>query len=303
MISVVIPCYRTSLSLMELYTQLVTTFDNMNTDFEVIFVNDCSPENDWEIISSLACRNGNVKGINLSRNFGQQIAIMAGLKKTCGEWVVVMDGDLQDSPEEIIKLFNKSREGYDIVRAQRCDRKDRFFKKIFSRLFYSILSYLTETKQDPSIGNFGIYSRKAINSIVSMGDLDIYFPSMIQWVGYQSTAIEINHQERIYGKTSYNFFKLLKMAFNIMVTFSDKPLRLTTKTGAFISLFSGVFALIYFIQALLGNIIVQGWASLIISLWFLSGVQIALIGMVGLYVGKTFDSVKNRPLYIIKEEV
>ncbi len=303
MISVVIPCYNTSLSLKELSIQLDNVFKKIGEDYEIIFINDCSPEKDWEVIKSIAVENNKVHGINFSRNFGQHNAIIAGLKRTTGSFIVVMDGDLQDNPDEIEKLYVIAKKGYDIVQARRINRKDRFIKKIFSKMFYAVLSYLTETKQDASVGNYGIYSRQAVDSILSMGDKNKYFPSMVKWIGFNSTTVDITPSKRSFGKSSYNFYSSLKLALNVMVSFSDKPLRLTIKIGGLISIGAAIVAVIFFFRAIFGGIVVQGWASLMISLWFLSGIIIAIIGIVGLYVGKIFDSVKDRPEYIIKEEI
>ncbi len=301
--SVVIPLYSCNRSLIELNERLQISLNNFTNDFEIIYVNDASPENDWEIIVELTGKYKFVKGINLSRNFGQHYAITAGLTYATGDWVVVMDGDLQDQPEEIINLFNKAQEGYDIVFAQRKIRKDGFFKKMSSRIFYSIFSYLTDTKQDRTIANFGIYKKDVIQSILSMKDSIRYFPTMSQWVGFNKTAIEVRHGQRSEGKSSYNFKRLLSLAFNNMIAFSNKPLKLMVKFGFLIVFISLLIALYYFISYLQGNIQVSGFASLIISIWFLSGMNILILGIVGIYVGKTFDKVKGRPFYIIEDKL
>jgi len=212
-----------------------------------------------------------------------------------------MDCDLQDRPENIPLLYKEATKGYDVVFAQRKLRKDTFFKKLFSKLFYFILSYLTKTKLDASIANFGIYHRKPIDAVLSMNDKLKYFPVMIRWVGFKSTAINVQHDKRELDKTSYSFSRLLSLAIDVMLSFSDKPLRLMVKLGFLISTFSILFALYILFRALFGSVSVVGWSSTIISIWLLGGLIIMFMGIIGIYIGKTFDQTKNRPVYIIKD--
>jgi len=302
-LSVVSPVYGCKSCLHELHDKLIQTLQTITPDFEIIFVNDNSPDNAWDTILELAEKDKRVKGISLSRNFGQHYAIHAGLEHAKGEWVVVMDCDLQDQPEEIIKLYSKAQTGFDIVLAQRLQRKDTFFKKTFSKVFYSVLGYLTETKQDSSVANFGIYNRKVIQAILSMKDKIRYFPAMVRWVGFKLTAVEVNHQARLVGETSYNIGKLVRMAIDIILAFSDKPLRLTVKFGFMISSLSFIAAIVQFIRYLYGDISVAGFASIIISVWFFGGMMILILGIIGLYIGKTFDRVKDRPVYIVQQTI
>jgi len=301
-ISVVTPVYGCRSALFELFLRLKTTLEAITPDFEIIMVNDGSPDGAWDTIVELAQADRRVRGINLSRNFGQHQAITAGLDYCHGEWVVVMDCDLQDQPEEVAKLYNKAQEGYEIVFGRRLTRHDNFLKKSLSKVFYSFFSYLTETKQDSSIANFGIYHRKVIDSVLKMQDSLRYFPTMVRWVGFRSTAIEVGHAQRRLGKTSYNFKKLLLLAVNTIISFSEKPLRLTIKLGLFISFLSLLFGIYILYRYFHGDIQVIGWPSVILSLWFLAGIIIFILGIVGLYIGKTFERTKNRPLYIVTEK-
>jgi len=298
-LSVVVPVYGCKTCLYELFFRLKDTLEKITPDFEIILVNDASPDSAWEVIEDLAKKDKRVKGIDLSRNFGQHYAITAGLDHCMGEWVVVMDCDLQDQPEEIIKLYNEAINGYQIVFAQRIKRKDKLLKRVTSRLFYSILGYLTNTNQDPTIANFGIYHKKVIDSIRNMGDYHRYFPTMVRWVGFEHTKICVSHAERVDGHTSYSLKMLTRLSVDIILSFSDKPLRLTVKFGFIMSCLSLIFALYNLILFFNNKILVPGYTSLIISVWFLSGLIITLLGVVGLYIGKTFDSVKGRPTYFI----
>ena len=300
-ISVITPVYNCNASICTLYKRLKESLEKINPDFEIIMVNDASPDGAWETIKEIAGKDKRVKGINLSRNFGQHYAITAGLEHCRGEWVVVMDCDMQDQPEEIIKLYNKALEGFDIVLAKRINRQDGFFKRKFSHLFYKLLGYLTETEQDSSIANFGIYSKNCIQAVISMKDNLRYFPAMVRWVGFNVETIDIVHSERFFGKSSYNLNKLLKLGIDVIISFSDKPLRITIKTGLAISVISLILAIYFLIKYFLGKVEIMGWISTIISIWLLAGIIIIILGIVGLYLGKTFEKVKNRPNYIIKE--
>lgn len=302
-ISVVTPSYRSSRHIVELYSRVSHSLQQITDRYEIIFVNDASPENDWEVIRELAARNPNVVGINLSRNFGQHYAISAGLDAAKGEWVVVMDCDLQDKPEEIPNLYRKAAEGFEIVLARRAARKDGFFKRLSSGLFYMFLGYLTDTKQDPSVANFGIYHRKVINVITSMRESLRCFPVMVKWVGFRTAYLDVEHLARKEDKSSYTLKKLFKLAFDVMIAFSDKPLRLAVKIGFFSAFISGIVAVCFFIRAIRGDFAIIGWPSLIVSIWFVGGVIIFLLGILGVYVGKTFDETKKRPLYIVNSTV
>ena len=301
-ISVVIPVYGCDQLLVEIYDRLTITLKSIVEKYEIIFVDDCGAGNPWKIIQNIANKDDSVKGIKLSRNFGQHAAITAGLDESIGNWVVVMDCDLQDKPEEIGKLYEKAQSGVDIVFAQRIDRQDSFFKKSASRLFYRVLGYLTETKLDYSVANFGIYDRKVINAVLSMKEVHKFFPVMVRWVGFSSTSIKVSHAARECGDTTYTFRSLIALSFGVMLSFSDKPLRLIVKLGFIVSFVSAIYALSIVINVLLNGIAVAGWSSMMASLWLIFGILMSIIGVVGLYVGRTFDETKSRPVYIVDKQ-
>jgi len=300
-ISVIIPVYGCDESLSELCERLTVSLESMVKKYEILLIDDCGVGNTWKIIQNITKRNGSVKGIRLSRNFGQHIAITAGLEESIGSWVVVMDCDLQDKPEEIVKLYEKAQSGVDIVFAQRVDRQDSFFKKSASKLFYRVLGYLTETKLDYSVANFGIYDRKVINAVLSMKEVHKFFPVMVRWVGFSSASIKVSHADRIYGDTVYTLRSLIALSFGVMLSFSDKPLRLIVKFGFIVSFVSAIYALSIVIDVLLNGATVAGWSSMMASLWLIFGILMSIVGVVGLYVGRTFDETKCRPVYIIKD--
>ena len=278
-ISIVIPVYGCKTCLLELYFRLKDSLPLISNDFEIIMVNDASPDMALETITEIAQKDQRVKGINLSRNFGQHYAITAGLNYCNGNWVVVMDCDLQDRPEEIINLYNKSQEGWDVVFASREIRKDGIIKRALSRLFYMTLGYLTNTEQDANIANFGIYHKKVIDAIKSIDDYQRYFPTMVKWVGFSSTKISVDHASRSEGKSSYTFAKLVRLSIDVILSFSDKPLRLTVKFGFALSSIAFIYAIYNLILFFLWDIKVPVYTSLIVSVWFLSGLIITIVGI------------------------
>ena len=300
-LSVVTPVYGCAGSLDRLYDRLVESLVKITGRFEIIMVNDASPDNAWDNICDLAEKDVRVKGIKLSRNFGQHHAITAGLDFAEGEWIVVMDCDLQDQPEEIIKLYEKALEGYDVVVGKRVERKDGFFKKIGSHFFFKIYNFLTDSHVNKEIGNFGIYSRRVIDSVKRMHEQNRSFGLFVIWSGFSRTEISIEHAKREVGKSTYNLSKLVNLAIDSIVAHSNKPLRVSVQLGFFLSGASLLYAVWLVINYLFFSSPLTGWTSLIVSLYFLSGLIIGSIGMLGLYVGKIFDEVKGRPLYIVEE--
>jgi B-glycosyltransferase, glycosyltransferase family 2 protein len=303
MISIVSPVYRAEKILPILVSEINLVMERIGEDYEIILVDDRSPDNSWEVMKVLSSQNSKIKSIRLSRNFGQHSAIFAGLTKTKGDWVVVMDCDMQDQPKEIAKLYKKALEGYDIVLGQRENRKDKFLKKLSSKLFYKVFNYLSGANFDNNVANFGIYHQKTIKSILDMGDYVKFFSLFINWIGFKSVSIPIEHGEREEGKSTYSVGRLFKQAFNVIISFSDKPLRLFINFGLSISVLSFIVGIYYLYLALTGKIAQPGFSSLILSIWFLSGIIISCIGIVGVYLGKTFDQAKGRPTFIIDEEV
>lgn len=302
-LTVVSPVYRAENVLRELVERIIRSKPPEFLSLEIILVDDFSPDNSWNRIEALSKEFSEIRGLKLSRNFGQHYAITAGLDHATGDWIVVMDCDLQDQPEEIEKLYQKAKEGYDIVLASRHNRQDSLYRKIVSKYFYKALAYLTGTEQDETIVNFGIYSSKVIRSVNSLRESIRFFPTMIKWVGYKSAKVKVEHADRKEGKSNYNLKKMLNLALDIILAFSDKPLRLTIKLGLMAAVISIMLAVFTFIKWIHGDITVIGYASLITSIWFLSGCILITLGVVGLYVGKTFEGVKNRPLYIVEKEI
>jgi len=284
-ISVVTPVYGCSQSLQQLYERLRDTLSTITEEFEIIMVNDASPDDAWKTIKELSQKDDRVKGINLSRNFGQHKAISAGLDYARGEWTVVMDCDLQDQPEDIIKLYNKAVEGYDIVFGRRFERKDSFYKKFSSRMFYMVNDYFTENKLDSTIANYSIISRKALDSVLRMKEQNRVYSLFANWVGFKKTEIDIEHAKRPEGKSSYTLYKMINLAIDSIVSQSNKPLRLAIKFGFLLSLFSFLYGAWLIIRYYAFSIEAEGWTSVMVSIYFIGGLMFANMGMLGLYIG------------------
>lgn len=301
MISVVVPCYRTSGTLRELCSRLRAVFGSRSLEYEIVLVDDRSPEPDWSAILECAAADPRVRGIRLSRNFGQHAAITAGIDAARGDWVVVMDGDLQDVPENIPAFLDKAGEGWDVVRARRRNRRDSPVKVAWSRLYHAVFSSMTGSVTDPAIASFGVYRRKVIDAFLLHRERYRGFRTFIDYMGFEKTAIEVDHARREVGTTSYTFRKGLRLAMDNLFAFSDRPLKAIVKMGLAMSLVSSAYWIYLFLRALFGGRAVEGWASIMVSIWFVGSLNVLLLGTIGLYIGRIFDQVKNRPLYIVDE--
>ena len=298
-LSVVIPVYRAENCLDELYLRLKTSLESVSSDFEIVLVEDCSGDNTWGAIERLAAADSRVRGIQFSRNFGQHYGITAGLDYCRGAWVVVMDCDLQDRPEEIPRLYAKAQEGYDIVLARRGPRQDPLLKRVSSWLFYKIFSYLADVEYDGGSGNFRIMSQKVVVNFSRMREQLRFFGGLVQWMGFPTASIEVEHAVRFKGKSTYTFAKLWRLATETIIAYSDKPLRLAVRLGFLMAVFSFCYGAYILEHALFYDSPIPGWSSLIVSLYFIGGVIISLLGIIGVYMGKAFDESKKRPLYIV----
>lgn len=301
LISIVIPVYGCRTCLHELCERISTSVLPIPADYEIILVNDASPDNAWESIQQLKEKDENIKGIDLARNFGQHHAITAGIDYTTGDWVVVMDCDLQDQPEEIPKLYEKALEGYEVVFGKRIERKDSWLKKKSSQLFYRIYDYFTGESSDHTIANFSISSKKVVDGFRQMKEQTRFFPLFLQWMGYKATSIPINHHPRSEGKSSYNLKKLITLATDGIIAQSNKPLRLSIQFGFLISALSLLYGLFLFFRYFFLKVPVQGWTSVMVSIYFIGGLIFSNLGILGLYIGKIFNETKARPIYLIRD--
>ncbi len=302
-ISVVSPVYGSPETIPVLCGRLHKSLRSLTEDYEIILVFDCSPDNGWERICEEGQKDARVKGINLSRNFGQHYAIIAGLTYVSGEWVVVMDCDLQDPPEEIPDLYKKAREGFSVVFAQRVEREDSWLKRTQSAMFHAVFDYLTDRKSDPSVANFGIYHQKVIQAVLVFGDSIKCFPLIVSYVGFKTAYLPIAQASRASGESSYTLGKAIRLAVDLMLAYSNKPLRMFTSGGFVVVAISLLVSMYYLVLHLLGKIMVSGYASLILSVWFIGGMLMLQIGVIGVYLGRVFNQTKNRPSFVVDETI
>jgi dolichol-phosphate mannosyltransferase len=284
----------------ELHRRLTETLTKLaGDDYEIIMVNDHCPKNSWEGIRDVCSRDQHVVGIDMSRNFGQIKAILAGLDYSSGDWTVVMDCDLQDDPEEIVHLYEKAKEGYDVVFARRAERQDSKFKVFLSGLFYKFYSWATDVDYDPALCNFSICSRKVVDSYCRMRELHRAYVMYIQWMGFRQTSVDVQHHERFAGKSGYSLKKRVNVAMEILTSQSDKLLRVMLRLG-FMVAFLAFIAVIVIIIRHFTTSAPAGWASLIAVTFLMGGLVLSGIGVVGIYVGNIFMEVKRRPVYLVR---
>ena len=300
-ISVVIPVYGCKKAIPELHRRLTETLSKIAETYEIILVDDYCPQNSWEEIEKVCAIDRNVVGIHFSRNFGQIRAITAGLDRSIGDWVVVMDCDLQDRPESIEELYNKAKEGYDVVFASRLNRKDTFVTKLLSKGFYKVYSYFTGGYYDPSLCNFSISKRIVIDNYCRMREQTRAFTMFIKWLGFKQTSVPVEEDARFEGKSSYNFKKKLNLALEIITTQSNRPLLFSVKIGFIFALIALFYIDFLVIRNLFVGDLTLGWTTIIASIYLMGGVLLCAVGLVGLYVGNIFNETKNRPIYVVAE--
>jgi polyisoprenyl-phosphate glycosyltransferase len=300
-LSVIIPIYNESGIIEELNDRLIKACRLITDNFELIYVNDGSKDNSFEILVQVTQTNKECNYINFSRNFGHQIAVTAGLDACRGNSVVIIDGDLQDPPELIPELYAKHKEGYEVVYAQRKSRSgESIFKKYTAKIFYKLLRKLTNVNIPVDTGDFRIIDRKVVDALKNMPEQNKFLRGQIAWIGYRQTAVLFDRQERKVGTSGYPFSKMLKFALDGITGFSDRPLAFVTRMGFWVSFFS----FIVIIYALLSHFVLKqtitGWTSIIISTMFIGGIQLFSIGIIGEYISRINNDSRNRPLYIIE---
>ena len=301
-LSIVIPIYNESSILLELYRRLRAAAEQITTNYELIFVNDGSKDDSLNGLKELARSSDKTHFISFSRNFGHQIAVSAGLDHAKGNAIVIIDGDLQDPPELIPALYKKYKEGYQVVYAKRKSRQgESFFKKITAKLFYRILSKITSIDIPLDTGDFRLIDKIVVKNLQKMPERQKFLRGQIAWIGFQQTYVEFERDERKHGETGYTIKKMVQFALDGITAFSDVPLRLVTWAGFTVSFFAFLIIIYALISKFVLNEVVTGWTSMIISVMFIGGVQLVAIGIIGEYLSRINNDVKNRPLYIIQE--
>lgn len=305
-ISIIIPCYNEELVIEETYKRLNSVLVKMETEYELLFINDGSKDSTINILKRLAENDNTIKVIDFSRNFGHQNAVTAGLNNCSGEMAVIIDADLQDPPEVIPEMVSiMKKEGANVVYGVRKKRKgENFFKLMTAKLFYRLLNSMSEVKFPLDTGDFRLIDRKVINQFNGMHENNKYIRGLISWMGFKQLPYYYERDARFAGETKYPFRKMLKFALIGIFYFSKKPLSIATSLG-FASIILGLCYLLWILISLIFSIgtVVTGWTSTIVLIIFFGGVQLLTIGVLGKYIGNLFDEVKNRPEYIINEKI
>lgn len=300
-LSVVSPVYRGEKMLSELVERIHKAISPLTDNYEIVLVNDCSPDNSWERISEICKVDKKVKGVNLSRNFGQPYAITAGLTYAKGNYIAVIDCDLQNKPEDLPAMYQKALEGYDVVSARRVVREDTFMKRMSSAIFHMVYDFLSGFDTDKAVAEFGIYSRKIVDVYCSIPEYSRSFVELIHTLGFKKTTVDVFHDHRLEGKSSYNLYRLLKLSYNSIISNSNRPLHLAVALGLIMSILSFLMAIYNIFAKFWGLNEVAGYTSTIFSIWFVGGLLLLMMGVLGLYIGKIFDQVKGRPVFIVSD--
>ena len=302
--SVVVPLYNEEEVIRESFKRLKAVMDKTCEEYELIFINDGSRDKTEEIATSLAAEHKCIRLINFSRNFGHQVAITAGMDAASGEAVIVIDADLQDPPEVMLKMIEKWKEGYDVVYGQRIKRHgETFFKKFTAKVFYRFLKSMTSVDIPVDTGDFRLIDRKVCDAMKSLTERNRYVRGLVSWVGFKQCAVTYTRDERFAGETKYPLKKMIKFASDGITSFSYKPLKLATYMGFLMSAGSFIYLLIVILQKIMGYAEMVGWASLIAVQLLCSGITFIILGITGEYVGRIYDECKNRPLYIVKNRI
>ena len=302
-ISIIIPAYNEEESLPILYERMVKLMDNMKDyEFEILFVNDGSKDKTMQIIKEIREKDKRINYVDFSRNFGKEIAMIAGLDYATGDSVVFMDADLQDPPELIPELVKYWEEGYDDVYAKRKNRKgETFLKKFTSKMYYRVLQSLTNVEIQKDTGDFRLLDRRCVNALKKMRETGRCSKSMFSWIGYKKKEVLFDRDPRVAGSTKWNYKKLIDLAIDGITSFTTSPLRIST----YISIPTFITLLAYFIYVIVKSIVthtaIQAFQAIILLVLFFSGIQILLFGIIGEYLGRIFNESKNRPLYLVNE--
>jgi len=297
--SIVIPIYNEEMNIEELYNRLKKAERSFTNPFEMIFTNDGSTDNSLCILKTLTSADKNVKIIDLSRNFGHQIAIKAGLSFATGDATIIMDGDLQDPPELVERLAKKWQEGYHVVYAIRKTRKERFLLRFLYASFYRLLKMMSKIRIPLDTGDFCLIDKKIVDILVAMPESNPFIRGLRSWAGYDQIGIEYDRQERFKGRAKYTFLKLLRLALDGILSFSDIPLRISAIFGFIIS---GV-SILLIISLFIKRLPVPGTTLIAVLVLFIGGVQLITIGILGEYMGRIYEESKKRPSFLIKEKI
>ncbi|HEL2202091.1 glycosyltransferase family 2 protein [Streptococcus suis] len=304
-LSVVVPCFNEEKTIVP-FLESITKIENelsSKLQFSYIFIDDGSSDGTLKVLKEVSSQNPNIHFISFSRNFGKEAALLAGLESTDGDFVTVMDVDLQDPPELLIEMYSKINEGYDIVATRRSNRTgEPVIRSFFANLFYKIMNRVSSTEMVDGARDFRLMTRQVVNSILELKEVNRFSKGLFSWVGYNVTYISYENRERIAGETSWNFWSLFKYSVEGFINFSDVPLTLATWAGLCSFIVSIISTIFVIIRQLIFADPVPGWASLVTVILFLGGIQLLALGIIGKYISKIFLETKKRPIYIVKEK-
>jgi len=303
-LSVIVPLYNEELVIDEMYKRLTEVLEGNNLNYEILLVNDGSKDRTLSLAKEITERDKRVKLISFSRNFGHQIAVTAGMDRVCGQVVVIIDADLQDPPEVILDMIAKWKEGFQVVYGVRKKRKgEGVFKRATAALFYRLLRKMTSVNIPVDTGDFRLMDRKVVDNMKIMRERSRFVRGMVSWVGFKQDKVEYVRESRFAGETKYPFKKMLKFALDGMLSFSQLPLKLASAFGFICAILSFVFFIYGFIlRIFFPELVIPGWTSIFVASLFVGGVQLMCVGILGEYVGRIYEELKGRPLYIIDEE-
>lgn len=300
-LSIVVPVFNEEEILPQFYQR--TSAAMVSIPHEILFLDDGSSDRSWQIISELSRKDSRVRGLSFSRNFGHQAALTAGLEHATGDAVVLIDADLQDPPELIPQMVQKWLEGYDVVYGVRTHRKgETFFKKITATIFYQLLRKTSPVDIPLETGDFRLMSRRVVDGLNHMPERVRFLRGLSSWVGFRQTGIPYDRDERSAGVTKFPLFRMLKFASDGVTSFSIVPLQLASYLGLLATTISLVIGIWTLLTHFLNHDVVRGWPSLMIGMTFLGGIQLLMIGIIGEYIGRIYEEVKQRPFYLIKEQ-
>lgn len=301
LLSITSPVFRTAGTVSALVSRIRDAVEPLTGDFEIVLVDDGSPDGSWEAIARECERDRRVKGVRLSRNFGQHAAITAALTFATGQYVVVMDCDLQDDPSDIPRLYAKAQEGFDVVFARKRRRQFGMWKNFTALGYYRTLRWLSGVRYDPNLGAFSLISRKVVDAFLQFGDYRRGYVMVLWWLGFSRGYIEVEHHERHEGRSSYSPLKLIGHALSITVTYTERPLHISIYAGLTLSALAILTGCVLIARYFTTNIgqMALGWTSLIVSLFFLCGLILISLGILGMYVGRVFEQVKQRPIFVV----
>ena len=302
-ISVVVPCYNEEEALSFFYKKIKEISEEMDSDFELIFVDDGSIDKTLDVLKGFSQSDKSVRYISFSRNFGKEAAMYAGLEASTGDLVAVMDADLQDPPELLIDMYNEIKNNnYDVVAAKRRNRKgEPVIRSFFARKFYKIISRMSNTQMVDGARDFRLMKRKVVNAIINIGEYNRYSKGIFSFVGFKTKWLEYDNVERIAGTSKWNFWKLFVYALEAIVSFSTKPLITAALIGVLFCFIAFCLIIFIIVRTLIWSDPVGGWPSLVCIIFMVSGVQLFCTGIIGIYLSKTYLETKKRPIYIVRE--